>query len=263
MSVFGVVGTALHNVVRTIYPVPSPGVLLKFTPAPAWYFQAMAVSDDPGTQDANNKHGLRYNFSGDTGALAFFEAGYLRTGTDDAPVLEGKYKVGGYYDTGSFPDNRGGTAHRGNYAVYVVADQQLYREVLKPKEAFRGLSAFTRWSLAPEDRNQVTFYFDAGLNYTGLLPGRDKDVLGVAFSYERLSSELREPTGDPVPSHHEHVLEATYLWTYNDHFSVQPDLQYIFNPGGIGTTPDAFVGGVWFSINFFRAMRVLHTGIIV
>jgi porin len=131
-----------------------------------------------------------------------------------------------------------------------VADQQIYREALKPKETFRGLSAFTRWSLAPEDRNPVTFYFDAGLNYTGLLPGRDKDVLGVAFSYERLSPELRQSNGDPVPSHHEHVLEATYLWNLNDHVSVQPDLQYIFNPGAVGTIPNAFVAGLRFGINF-------------
>ncbi|MDR3403783.1 MAG: carbohydrate porin [Chthoniobacter sp.] len=249
-SIFGEGGTALHNVITPIYPVASPGVLLKITPTPVWYFQAMVVSDDPGAQDGNNKHGLRYHFDGNTGALMFYELGYQRTGTDDAPVLEGKYKIGGFYDTGSFPDNRGGADHHGDYSFYAVADQQLYREALKPKEAFRGLAAFGRVSLAPENRNPVTCSFETGLNYNGLLPGRDKDILGVAFTYERLSSELRQPSGDPVASHHEHVLEATYLWTFNDHFSVQPDVQYIFNPGGIGTTPNAFVGGLRFTINF-------------
>lgn len=249
-SVFGVVGTALHNIVTPIYPVAAPGVMLKIAPTPAWYFQAMVVSDDPGAQDGNNKRGLRYHFGGSARALTFYEAGYQRIGSDDAPVLEGKYKLGGYYDAGSFPDNSGAGAHDGNYAFYAVVDQQLYREALKPKETFRGLSAFGRWSAAPEDRNPVSRYFDTGLNYTGLLPGRDKDILGAAFSYERLSSELRDSTGKPVPSHHEHVLEATYLWIYNDHFSVQPDLQYIWNPGGTGTTPNAFAGGVRFTVSF-------------
>jgi len=249
-SAYGALGTALHNIVTPIYPVASPGVWLKVSPVPAWYFQAMVVSDDPGAQDGNNKHGLRYNFGGNTNALIFVEAVYQRTGTEDAPVLEGKYKVGGYYDTGLFPDNRGGAAHRGNSAWWVVVDQQLYRESLKPKETFRGLSAFGRVTSAPDAYNPVSFYFDAGLNYTGLIPGHDKDILGIAISYERLSSELRQANGDPVPSHREHVIEGTYLWTLNDHFAVQPDIQYIINPGGVGATPNALVGGLRFIINF-------------
>jgi porin len=249
-SAYGVVGTALHDVLTPIYPVASPGVWLKIAPTPAWYFQAMVVNDNPGAQDGNNKHGLRYSFDGNTAPLVYLEAGYLHTGTEDAPILEGKYKVGGYYDAGLFPDNQGGTPHRGNGAWWVVVDQQIYRESYKPKEAFRGLSAFGRVSTAAADRNPVTAYFDAGLNYTGLLPGRDKDILGVAFSYEHLSDQLRQLSGTPVVSHHEHVLEATYLWTLNDHFAVQPDLQYIINPGGVDRIPNALVGGLRFIINF-------------
>lgn len=250
-SAFGVVGTALHNVVTPIYPVGALGVQMKIAPVPQFYFQAMVVNDDPGAQDGNNKRGLRYNLGGGAGALVFYEAGYQRAGTDDAPVLEGKYKLGGYYDSATFADNRGGTAHHGTYAFYAVVDQQLYREPLPPKTPFRGLAAFSRVSLAPEDRNPVSFYFDAGLNYTGLIPGRDNDILGVALSYERLSSELRQPTGEPVPSHHEHILEATYLAIFdNDHFAVQPDFQYIFNPGGTGRTPNAVVAGLRFIITF-------------
>lgn len=249
-SAFGVVGTALHNIFTPIYPVASPGVWLKIAPTPAWYFQAMVVSDDPGAQDGDDKHGLRYNFGGNSGALMFFELGYLRAGTDDAPILEGKYKVGGYYDTGLFPDNQGGSPHRGSSAWWAVVDQQLYRESYKPKELFRGLSAFGRVSTAQEDRNPVTFYFDAGLNYTGPIAHRERDIFGVAFSYERLSSLLQQPDGSPVPSHREHVLEATYQWTVNDHFAIQPDLQYIINPGGVHTIPNALAGGLRFSINF-------------
>jgi porin len=247
-SVFGVTGTALHNVIVPIYPVASPGIHFKWQPNSQWYFQTMAVSDNPGAQDGNNKHGLRYDLH--TGALIVSEAGYQRSSSDTAAVLEGKYKVGGLYDTGWFPDNSTGIPRHGTSAVYVIVDQQVYRQSFDPKEAFRGASAFFRGSLAPEDRNPVTRYFDAGLNYTGLLHGREKDILGVAFSYERLSSELRQASGEPVPSHHEHVLEASYLWTCNDHFSVQPDLQYIWNPGAIGTTPNAFVGGVRFAVTF-------------
>jgi porin len=249
-SAFGPIGTATHNVFLPIYPVASPGVWLKIAPAPSWYFEAMLVSDDPGPQNGDNKHGLRYNLGEGARPLWLFELGYIRAGTDDAQILEGKYKIGGYYDAGLFADNQGGSPHRGSSAWWVVIDQQIYRESYKPKEPFRGLSVFGRMSTAQEDRNPVTFYFDAGLNYTGLIAHREKDILGVAFSYERLSSLLEQPDGSPVPSHREHVLEATYLWTLNDHFALQPDLQYIINPGAVRTIPNALAGGLRFIINF-------------
>jgi porin len=193
---------------------------------------------------------LRINLGDGAGALMFFEAGYQRAGTEAAPILEGKYKIGGYYDTGWFANNNGIGSSHGTWAVYAVMDQQLIRQQTEAKGTFRGLSMFGRWSIAPEDRDPVSSYFDVGFNYYGPFAGREKDIAGVAFSYQRLSDELRQPSGDPVPSHHEHVLEASYQWTCNDHFSVQPDLQYIWNPGGVGTIPNAFVGGVRFTVSF-------------
>ncbi|EDY17235.1 Carbohydrate-selective porin OprB [Chthoniobacter flavus Ellin428] len=249
-SVFGELGTVSHNIFDPAYPVASPGVWLKVSPTASWYFQAMMVSDDPGAQDGDNKHGLRYNFGGGARPLSFFEFGYIRAGTEDAPILEGKYKIGAYYDAGLFRDNQGGSPHHGTSAWWGVVDQQLYRESYQPKEPFCGLSAFGRISTAQKDRNPVTFYFDAGLNYTGPIAHRQKDILGVAFIYERLSSLLQQPDGSPVPSHHEHVLEATYLCTLNDHFAVQPDIQYIINPGAMHTIPNALAGGLRFIISF-------------
>jgi carbohydrate-selective porin OprB len=62
---------------------------------------------------------------------------------------------------------------------------------------------------------------------------------------------LRDSAGEPVPAHHEHILEATYLAVFDDdHFAVQPDFQYIFNPSGTGRIPNAVVAGLRIIITF-------------
>jgi porin len=45
------------------------------------------------------------------------------------------------------------------------------------------------------------------------------------------------------------VLELTYQYELAPHLIVQPDLQYIVQPGGTGHIPDAFVLGVQIAIN--------------
>jgi carbohydrate-selective porin OprB len=54
-----------------------------------------------------------------------------------------------------------------------------------------GLGCFTRFAFAPQDRNFVNFYFDTGLTYKGLIPGRGDDTLGVAFGYAQLGNASR------------------------------------------------------------------------
>ena len=47
------------------------------------------------------------------------------------------------------------------------------------------------------------------------------------------------------------MLEATYLFNFNDALSVQPDLQYIFNPGGVGDA-ERFGGGASLQYHLLR-----------
>jgi porin len=47
----------------------------------------------------------------------------------------------------------------------------------------------------------------------------------------------------------EMVLEATYQCELAPHLIVQPDVQYIIQPGGTGRIPDALVLGVQVAVN--------------
>lgn len=249
-SAFAVLGTVLHDVIPPIYPVASEGVRLHVDITPSFYVQAMAIDDNPGAQNLENKHGARFDFTKGHGVLSFFEAGYVPDPLNGASGLGAAYKVGAYFDSKFRTDISTGPFNRPNCGFYALVDQPLYIAPGSKKDAPQGLSAFARISYAPDDRNPVEYYFDTGFNYIGPLPRRPKDIFGAAFSFERLGTGLELASGAPVLSHHEHVLELTYLATLSDWFSLQPDLQYIINPGGIGRIQNAFVAGVRFNVTF-------------
>ena len=103
---------------------------------------------------------------------------------------------------------------------------------------------------APEDRNVVSLDAYAGLSYKGTLHGRDNDIFAAGINYTKLSNDLRDDSGRAFPSHHETIFEMTYLAVINHWISVQPDFQFIQNPGGTQNAPDAIVAGLRCNINF-------------
>ena len=92
----------------------------------------------------------------------------------------------------------------------------------------------------------------AGLVYTGLIPARDEDQVCVGFVYAQLTNgarktlELEGSRGVGA----EMVLEFTYKAILTPWLYVQPDAQFIINPGGTQDLNNAFVLGGRVSINF-------------
>jgi porin len=246
-SIFGPLGTAFHNVDLPTYPLTSQGIRLHYSWDPSFYIQAVALDDNPGSQTSNNTHGTHFGYFPGHGILTVVEAGYVPASGSSGFAPD--YKFGAYYDSQFHPDISKPTSSHGDYAFYAVADQPLCVAPGSTADSPRGLSGFIRASYAPDQRNPVIFEADTGFNYLGLLPGRPKDIFGLGFSFERLGMDIQPPSG-PVLSHHEHVVELTYLANLNDWFSLQPDLQYIINPGGIGRLPNAFVAGLRFNVLF-------------
>jgi porin len=131
------------------YPLPTPGVRLRIVPAEQLTVLAAAFSGNSAgagcTDDAQicNKHGTTFSVSG--GTLWLGELGYAaKLGPDRLP---GSYKLGGWRETGTFPDQFTGTNDkRGNFGLYAVVDQMIWRE---PSSENQGLSLFLRagWAL--------------------------------------------------------------------------------------------------------------------
>jgi porin len=115
-----------------------------------------------------------------------------------------------------------------------------------------GSRWFGRIGYEPQYHDFVGFYFDTGLTYKGLITTRCDDTFGVAFAYARLSSGARQAAikDGSVGVGAEMVLEATYQAQINKWLSIQPDPQFIINPGGNQDLGNAVVIGGRVSITF-------------
>jgi len=206
----------------------------------------------------SNPYGVSFPLN--TGLLAIAELQFTFPGSDasakangEAP-LPGTYKIGAWYDSGVFydqqydnagaplasPDSNGIPAtHHGNYSIYAVADQTIWQSKDDPK---RNLNLFVRPMFAPlQDRNLISFAVDAGLTMHEPLPGRENDVFGLGFGVAQVSSgasgydrdlQFYEPSVYTPVRGAETFLEATYQVQVLPWWQIQPDIQYVVNPGG-------------------------------
>ena len=236
------------------YPNASAGLLASLAITPDWKLTASVMNGAPvGPDSASSNYGTRVSM-GD-GTLSWLEAAYTPALTWGDQTLPGNYKIGGWYNTNridnvtltdsgrdfSDPVN---TTYRGQYAVYGLIDQTLFREANSDNQ---GLSAFTRVTYNPQtDRNLVTWYFDAGLAYVGLIDGRPQDILGLGFAWAKLSPYLNNAianqnslAGTQTPMvKPESLIELTYQAPISDWLTLQPYLQVSINPGGQAPMPN-------------------------
>jgi porin len=141
--------------------------------------------------------------------------------------------------------------HRGDFGIYGVVDQQLYRP--KGGAPNSGISVYTRASLSPSDRNLVDRYIDGGIVFNGLVPGRPHDMFGAAFIYAHFSNSVRGFDLDQIafgslvtpPRDYEANFEFSYVAEVVPGWTVQPVFTYIAHPSGTAIRyPDAKVAGV-------------------
>lgn len=248
-----------HGLAST--PAAAPGAILKWEPVPQMFAQAGVYGGNPD----RTYSGTRFQMNSTEGALLYFEAGYRINQETNRPGLEGSYRVGGYYHTGEFVDVYDGVTwafynaaglpapdvrnHQGTYGLYLLAEQQLYREKEKTDPAKEGLFAFFRLAGAPPDRSLAQFGVDGGLVYRGLIPGRDWDTLACGGSYLGISKDIRRAQRDAnalvpgafVVADHETAFELTYKIQATAWWTIQPCVQYVIHPGGASARPNATV----------------------
>ena len=245
------------------YPLATPGVRIRWTPRDDLSLLLGVFNGDPagpgrGVAQLRNPSGTAFRLGDGVFAIAEVQYGINggSGGGDKPDGLPGTYKLGAYYDSQPFADQRRngagdslaglgtdatGRVRRNTYAVYAVADQLLVRE---PNTKDQGLGGFVRVMGTPGDRNLVNFYADLGLTYKGAIPGRDSDTAGLALGIARISdtaskldSDTALATGGFYPvRRHETVLELTYQAQIAPWLQVQPSAQYVFNP--LGGVPD-------------------------
>lgn len=118
-----------------------------------------------------------------------------------------------------------------------MADQEIYRH------GGSSISAFVRAGFAASELSFVDRYVDAGSNFIGFLPGRPVDVAGIAVAYSSISDDVSRAAqrqGNP-PETSETLIEMTYQINVARWWNVQPDFQYIINPGGVKGSRNAAI----------------------
>ena len=257
-------------------PYGTPGVRLRVDPCQYVYFQVGAYDGNPDRDHG----GTHVKLSSEEGALMYAELTLKINQSETAEGPPGNLKIGGYYHTDDFFDMYQGSyvafdnfvaangiplppispgpasTHDGNYGIYFLADQMLWREVGKDDPAQQGLVGFLRAAIAPKDRNLAQFGIDGGVVYKGLIPTRDWDTLGLAVSYLEISDDLRDAQrdintlitsfGGPAPftkiADYEAVIELSYKAQLTAWWTLQPSIQRVFHPGGrvLADIPDAW-----------------------
>lgn len=261
-----VVGEADLYAGSSAYPLSSLGVRVRVHPTNNLSVLAGVFDDNPGggpfRVDAQllDASGTKFNLN--TGALWIAEVQYAvnqpslgdPSHANQQTGLPGMYKLGFWYDSGHFPDQQFDTLgrsladpassgvarlHRGNYSVYAIMDQLVWRP---NATSARGMGVFARVVGAPEgDRNRVTMGANAGVVLKDPLPHRDNDAFGVGFGLAKISNRasaldknaalFRQNSGFPIRTN-EVFVEVTYQYQVAPWWQVQPDFQYVFNPGG-------------------------------
>lgn len=131
----------------------------------------------------------------------------------------------------------------GDAGVYGLVEGKL---LAKPKADEGGLSGWLRLGVANGDINPVDNYVGAGLVYTGLIAGRDKDEVGVAIARAGFGggAHAAARAAGITLVDNETTLEATYRYVFKDWLNIQPDVQYVIHPGGNALLGNALVVGL-------------------
>jgi porin len=224
----------------SIFPATSFGARYAFDAAD-WEMRLAVLDGVPGDPERPHRTAIRFD-AGD-GALLAAEA--------SRAVGAGRIVLGAWHYTAKFDDLARTDAdgaplrRRGSSGAYGLVEGRVFAE--REDEA-QGLSMFVRIGVADADVNAHSAYLGVGAVYTGALPERPRDQLGLALAHARTGRPWRTAAalaGVPAATG-ETNLELAYRLELADGFYLQPDLQYVIDPGASREVANAWVMGLRF-----------------
>jgi carbohydrate-selective porin OprB len=192
------------------------------------YVQAGAVDRN----GEGGETGFDTAFGGDLEVFSIAEVGVK-------PNLLGRpgtYRVSVWHDPADKVRFSDGGTESGDFGFSINVDQQVSDRI----------GIFARYGWADGEVRALEHFWSTGLTYTGLIPGRDKDVLGLGVAQGRISGDLRDVVAFEAS---ETLFEAYYKIPLWPGASITPDFQVILNPGA-RDDDTAFMAGVNFVMIF-------------
>ncbi len=221
------------------FPAPMPAINLFFTPDESHYASLGAFYANRSVSFGDIKRSPEDAQPTSNGGFFISEAGFrwqkgwIFTGN-------GNMKLGVWAHTGTFT-RLNGERQKGVYGWYAIIDQTLWQPAGEPEDG-RGLRAFLEYGNTQSGINVIDWHTGGGVAWKGPLPARPGDTLGFSPQYVHISSQAG------LPKSYELAIEAFYRLRVTDMVVIQPDLQYIINPGGKYT--NTLVGTVRMEVDF-------------
>jgi porin len=225
---------SLSNTLESFDPPSTPAAEVRIVPVRWLYLKSMALTASP-APFSGDPTGLVPQFHGtpmsvsEVGFTPCKKASSVRaTGNvDGRKGYSGLYQFGAAYNPARFINPVGDLARRGNYLLYWMANQALWR--VDGQQA-KGLDATLAYDWSPADVNSNKRELTAGLRFNEPLPVHVHNT--ISFGYVRNSlSPLFLPAGAPSWKA-EHGFELNSLFQVTPVLLLQPVIQYYENPGG-------------------------------
>ena len=233
-SSFGIMPVASLNTPVSIFPSTTLGIIGRYQFSDQQSLQGAVYNGLPGEiTDCN--FGTDLNLDIGHGLFHILEW-HLQKDIFSNPA---SIKVGGFYHSGKFQSP--GDPHvtvRGTSGLYLMVHQGIFRE---NTDHLRGMDLFLQMGHSPDPASLIDSHLTCGFTYTGLIPGAEKDRVGLAVAHASLNNRLR--SGLPAAYQAgETALEFTYKHHLTDELVVQPDLQYIIHPGMQTSANNSVIG---------------------
>ncbi len=222
----------------SIFPSTGLAARLQVAPTGMFYMQAALVEAVPGTSGIPNTP--RVALGRNEGWLIASEVG----------VTPGAGKVGvGYWQYTEPFETLGDGGRATGYGVYAVGERVL---IEASERRPRGLAVYGRIGWASPEVHTIGLAWAAGLVVEAPLALRPDDQIGVAVASAHQSQtqlQLHRATDDPT-ERSEVALELTYSAPILPGLTIQPNVQYVHNPGMAPALGDAIVLGARLGVAF-------------
>ena len=244
----GYAPNAIFNTKQPFSPAGKPGAVVTgdlSVITPGLYAKAgvFTAYSNPYHPDSN---GVDYVDDFDHGMSGSFELGYKEQNTQ----YSGVYKVGvNANPDAAYTNPATGQAYNGDYNAYLTVEKTVYHpEMMAPADPKdmkavrgetidpnRGLDLLFEFVGEPGDRNPLQYEATFGARYTGLFDCRPTDKIGFGVIYSDNGTAFSEAYADANGGRTlggETTLELDYQYNPAPWLSIQPDAQYIIDPGG-------------------------------
>ena len=247
------------------WPVSLWGTNVKYQFAPEWSLGLGVYEVNPdNVKTESNSDGFNLDMNNVQGVTVPVELAW-KPKLAAFNGLPGEYKVGALYSNAEANDVKTtGKVHDGKHSFWLNAQQQL---IAHDNDVKRGLFVSANFTFNDPATTVVKSSQQLAFWYKGAFDQRPNDTIGLGFAHFEVNPRVRErqnasnqllgltqddyanPLYSPV-QHNELNIELNYHYQWSPVIALRPNLQYVYQPGGVKQVEDAWVAGLTMKLNF-------------